>query len=144
MANRHQSRKTALEVLYAWHSGGKDAGALPGLLADRLHLPDRRGQDIAYAREAVHGVIEQVEQIDALLAEVVRGRSLRSVAHVELSILRLAVWELLNRLEIPYRVIINEALMLAREYAGEAPRGFINGVLDKLARRIRPEETSAA
>ncbi len=113
---------------------------LPGLIADRLREPERQGQDEAYLREAVNGVVAEIGEIDALIAGAIRGRSLRSVAHVEINVLRLAVWELRNRLEIPYRVIINEALELTRAYAGEAPRGFINGVLDNLARKLRPAE----
>ncbi|MDX8401744.1 MAG: transcription antitermination factor NusB [Mariprofundaceae bacterium] len=140
VGNRHQARESALETLYAWHNAGQDDGMLPGLIADRLREPARQGQDEAYFREAVNGVVAQIGEIDDLIASAIRGRSLRSVAHVEINVLRLAVWEMMNRLEIPYRVIINEALELTRAYAGEAPRGFINGVLDNLARRLRPVE----
>jgi len=142
MANRHQARESALEVLYAWHSAERDDGMIPDLLNSRLQHEERQAQDRQYLREAVYGVIEQVDEIDALIAGAIRGRSLRSVAHIEHNVLRLAIWELRNRLEIPYRVIINEALELTRAYAGEAPRGFINAVLDNLARKLRAEEVS--
>lgn len=140
MANRHQARESALEALYAWHSAKRDDAMLPSLLAGRLQHEERRDQDAEYLREAVNGVVAQVDEIDALIAGAVRGRSLNSIAHIEHNVLRLAVWELLNRLEIPSRVIINEALELTRAYAGESARGFINGVLDNLARRLRREE----
>jgi len=140
MANRHKARQSALEVLYAWHSGGGDDAAIPALLADRLKEPDRGDQDADYLRELVHGVTADVAALDEWIGKGVRGRSLASIAQVELNVLRLAVWEMLNRLEIPYRVIINEALQLAREYADEPGRGFINGVLDHLAREIRKVE----
>lgn len=140
MANRHQARESALEVLYAWHSGEKDGGAIPGLMAGRLEHEERGDQDQEYLRQAVYGVIENVDAIDELISGAVRGRSLRSIAHIEHNVIRLAVWEMQNRLEIPYRVIINEALELTRAYAGESPRGFINGVIDNLARKLRPSE----
>ncbi|MDQ6960479.1 MAG: transcription antitermination factor NusB [Mariprofundaceae bacterium] len=140
MANRHKARQSALEILYAWHSGGQDSAAIPALLADRLGEEGRSDQDEAYLREMVHGVVAQSGDIDRRISEGVRGRSLKSIAHIEHNVLRLAIWEMINRLEIPYRVIINEALELARTYADEPGRGFINGVLDSLARELRREE----
>lgn len=143
MANRHKARQSALETLYAWHSAGQDGAAIPGLLADRLVEEDRGDQDRNYLREMVHGVVEQVDEIDAIISGAVRGRSLRSIAHVEHNVLRLAVWEMKNRLEIPYRVIINEALELVKSYADEPGRSFVNGVLDKLSRDLRKQESDS-
>ncbi|MDX8380785.1 MAG: transcription antitermination factor NusB [Ghiorsea sp.] len=138
--NRHLARESAIEALYAWHNGGNDTAMIPSLLADRLRQDDKKGQDEVYLREIVYGVSEQCEAIDELISKAVQGRSLRSIAHVELNVLRIAVWELQSRLEIPYRVIINEALELTRAYADEPSRGFINGVLDKVAQSQRAGE----
>ncbi len=143
MANRHKARQSALEVLYAWDSGGRDDAAIPALLADRLKEEGRGDQDAAYLRELVHGVTAEVAELDDWIGKGVRGRSLASIARIEHNVLRMAVWEMRNRLEIPYRVIINEALQLAREYADEPGRGFINGVLDHLARELRGMEIQA-
>ena len=140
MANRHKARQSALETLYAWHNGGQDNTAIPALLAGRMDEEGRSDQDEAYLREMVRGVVAQSADIDRRISEGVRGRSLKSIAHIEHNVLRLAVWEMINRLEIPYRVIINEALELARAYADEPGRGFINGVLDRVARTLRKEE----
>jgi len=141
MANRHKARQSALETLYAWHSAGQDGAAIPGLLADRLNEEGRGDQDEEYLREMVHGVVEQVDSIDTMISGAVRGRSLRSIAHVEHNVLRLAIWEMVNRLEIPYRVVINEALELAKAYADEPGRSFVNGVLDKLSKDLRKQES---
>jgi len=140
MANRHMARESALETLYAWGSAEQDGGMIPDLLASRLQHEDREDQDENYLREAVYGVTDHVDALDEIIKTAVRGRSLRSVAQLEINVIRLAVWEMQNRLEIPYRVIINEALELTRDYAGEPPRGFINGVLDNLAKQLRPSE----
>ncbi|MDQ6981881.1 MAG: transcription antitermination factor NusB [Mariprofundus sp.] len=140
MANRHMARESALETLYAWGSAEQDSGMIPDLLASRLQHEDREEQDENYLREVVYGVTDHVEALDEIIKTAVRGRSLRSVAQVEINVIRLAVWEMQNRLEIPYRVIINEALELTRDYAGEPPRGFINGVLDNLAKQLRSSE----
>jgi len=144
MANRHKARQSALEVLYAWHNGEQDSASIPSLLAGRLSEEGRSDQDNDYLREMVQGVVAQAEDIDQLIGGAVRGRSLKSIAHIEHNVLRMAVWEMTNRLEIPYRVIINEALELARAYADEPGRGFINGVLDRLARELRKEESRPA
>jgi len=140
MANRHMARESALETLYAWGSAAQDGGMIPDLLASRLQHEDREDQDENYLREVVYGVIDHVEDLDEIIKIAVRGRSLRSVAQIEINVIRMAVWEMQNRLEIPYRVIINEALELTRAYAGEPPRGFINGVLDNLAKKLRASE----
>ncbi len=138
--NRHLARESAIEALYAWHSGGNDAAMVPSILADRLKQEEKSGQDEDYLREIVYGVSKSYETLDEMIGKAVQGRSLRSVAHVELNILRIAVWELQHRLEIPYRVIINEALELTRAYADEPSRGFINGVIDKVAQTLRKSE----
>jgi len=142
MANRHMARESALETLYAWGTAEKDAGMIPGLIASRLEHEEREDQDENYLRDLVYGVTDHVDALDEVIKTAVRGRSLRSVAQIEINVIRLAVWEMQNRLEIPYRVIINEALELTRDYAGESPRGFINGVVDNLAKQLRPVEIS--
>ncbi|MBF0281049.1 MAG: transcription antitermination factor NusB [Zetaproteobacteria bacterium] len=138
--NRHQARESVLEILYAWHSGEGDNAVLPALLADRFQEEGRESQDQDYVREALYGIVDHTEAIDATILKALKGRSLKSIAQIEWNVLRLATWEMQNRLEIPYRVIINEALEITRDYADEAARGFINGVLDKLAKDLRPVE----
>ena len=140
--NRHQARESAIETLYAWHSGGSDNADLPHLLTGRIHEEERSGQDEDYLRELVYGVTGEADELDELIKPALR-RSLASVATIETNVLRLATWEMKNRLEIPYRVIINEALELTRAYADESARGFINGVLDKLAKELRSVEVKS-
>jgi len=140
MANRHMARESALETLYAWGTAEQDGGMIPDLIASRLQHEERADQDENYLREMVYGVTDHVDELDVIIKTAVRGRSLRSVAQIEINVIRMSVWEMQNRLEIPYKVIINEALELTRAYAGEPPRGFINGVLDNLAKQLRAEE----
>jgi len=140
MANRHMARESALETLYAWGTAEQDGGMIPDLIASRLQHEERADQDENYFREMVYGVTDHVDELDTIIKTAVRGRSLRSVAQIEINVIRMSVWEMQNRLEIPYKVIINEALELTRAYAGEPPRGFINGVLDNLAKQLRPDE----
>lgn len=142
MANRHQARQSALEVLYAWSSSGDDA-AIAGFLADHLRRCRRQNQDEDYLRACVLGVAENVVQLDAIINAALQHKGIEHLGRIELNVLRLAAWELSQRLEIPYRVIINEALQLTRTYADEVARSFVNGVLDRMARQLRQQELAA-
>ncbi len=143
MANRHKARESILEILYAWQSAEQDSMMLPSLLTDRLNMPERQDQDQAYVRDAIAQLIADIAHIDEHIAASVKGRSLRSIGPLEISILRLAAWELMQRLEIPYRVVINEALELTSTYGDTSVRGFVNGVLDALAKQLRGKEKNA-
>ncbi|MDQ6950650.1 MAG: transcription antitermination factor NusB [Mariprofundales bacterium] len=138
--NRHQARQSALEVLYAWHAGGDDRADVAHLLRDRIDERDK--QDKVYLSELVHGVTESHAKIDAHIIKVLPHNALTNIGSIELAILRLACWELWQRLEIPYRVVLNEALELSHEYADDPAPGFVNGVLDRLARELRPQEVT--
>ena len=117
---------------------------LPSLLDDRISLKERHDQDAQYLRESITGVTAQQQILDDAITKAMKGRSLRSVGHIEISVLRLAAWEMVERLEIPYRVIINEALQLTHTYADEPARAFVNGVLDRLAQDLRAGESRQA
>jgi len=132
-----------IEILYAWSSSGFDNEVLPSLLDGRMALTERHDQDTQYLQEAVHGITTARVALDETIARALKGRSLKSVGHIEHNVLRLAAWELLNRPEIPYRVVINEALQLTHTYADAPARAFVNGVLDRLARDLRIEERRA-
>lgn len=143
MANRHKARESALEVLYAWSSSGDDTAIAP-LLADRLDRSGRQNQDQDFLRASVTGVAENVQTLDAIITAAMQNRGLKHLGRIELSVLRLAAWEMSQRLEIPCRVIINEALQLTRTYADEVARSFVNGVLDRMARQLRQQEFTAS
>ncbi|MDX8394308.1 MAG: transcription antitermination factor NusB [Mariprofundales bacterium] len=140
MANRHQARESALEVLYAWDCASFDKSVVVSTLADRIAEPERKAQDIPYLNTIIAGVIDTQDELFESIQAALRGRKLIALGHIERSVLLLAQWELSNRLEIPYRVIINEALQLMRTYADDAARGFVNGVLDTMARTSRTKD----
>ncbi len=139
--SRHQARQSAVELLYAWQIGGRDSEDVAALIAGRT--AERSGMDTPYFHELVDGVLAEHEALDQHIAQALNGRPLASIGAIELAILRLGCWELRQRLEIPYRVILNEALDLAHEYADDPVPSFVNGVLDRLARALRSMETAA-
>ena len=103
---------------------------------------DAKRFDAAYFAELVRGVPTRLDELDSALAPCV-DRALESVDPVERAILRLGAYELIEHPEIPYRVVINEAVELAKTFGAEKGHRYVNGVLDKAARALRPIEASA-
>lgn len=138
-ALRKRARRMAMQALYQWQMGGQDAADIE---AQFVHDNDMTRVDVSYFHELLHGVTAHLDALDAQLAPCL-DRSVGEVDPVERAILRLAGYELMYRLDIPYRVSINEAIELAKTFGAEQGHRFINGVLDKLAGRVRSTETKA-
>jgi len=144
MASRRQSREIALQALYRIELTGDTSPEALELLWQHFQAPvDARG----FAVELVHGVLADREAIDRLLAEAAENWSLARLSRVDLNVLRLAAHELLLRDErVPTRVILDEAIEIARRYGGEDSAQFVNGVLDCVAGHLgmRDRRESAA
>lgn len=130
------SRRCAAQALYEWQlTGGEPAWIAAGFLAHQ----DLGKADLEYFRELVGEIPLHVAEIDAALAPFL-DRPLAQVDPVECAILRIGGYELMKRPEINHRVAINEAVELAKMFGAEQGHRFVNGVLDKLARTVRPGE----
>lgn len=136
-AQRRKARYFAVQALYQWQMSHAPVLELEQQFAAQ---PDIHKADLAYFKRLIYAIPSQVELLDDLLTPVM-SRTLTEVNPVERAILRLATYELKECLETPYRVIINEALELAKIFSPEEAYKFINGTLDKLARELRPLET---
>jgi len=136
---RSWARRYAMQALYQRQLTGQDLTIID---AQFLTDQDMSKADVAYFQELLHQVHRQLEIIDATLAPFL-DRPLLQVDPVELAILRIAGYELQFRLDIPYKVIINEAVELAKKFGAEQGHRFINGVLDKVAHRVRAQEVQA-
>lgn len=124
---RSRARAKLVQALYQYAVTGQSAEAIERqFLAAGLD-----GVDVGYFRELIHGVIDQAEVLDGRLAQLL-DRPLVQLDPVERSILRLGAYELAERLEVPYRVVIDEAVELARRFGAEQSHRYINGVLDRL------------
>jgi transcription antitermination protein NusB len=137
---RRRAREAALQMLYQWEVGRASAYEAiatywPAHDADApLNVPLRD-----FANALVRGTIDRVKEIDGLLSTHAQNWRVERMAVIDRLVLRLAVYEFLADPETPSRVIINEALELARTYSGEEAVGFVNGILDSLKRELRPE-----
>jgi N utilization substance protein B len=126
---RSDARERALHLLYEAHS---KAIAPADTLALQAVRPD------PLAAELVVGVGERQEEIDGLIAATAKGWTLARMPVLDLNIMRLAVYELLARPEVPVAVVLNEAVELAKRFSTDDSGRFVNGVLAAIARRVRP------
>lgn len=159
---RSEARRYALLALYQWQVGAGDPAEIvrhflddpqwaEALSADLRGDPDNADADeVTPARydaqlfsELVRGVGEHADEIDDALRPLL-DRSLKSLDPVERSILRIGTYELLHSPQLPVGVVINESVNLAREFGAAEGHRYVNGVLDKLARRVRANERAAA
>jgi N utilization substance protein B len=136
---RSQARHLALQALYQWQVAGQDLGDIESQF---LEEQEPNSFDLEMFRDFLHRIPTQVSALDALV-EPLLDRPLSQVDPVERAILRIGTFELKEHLEIPYAVVINEAVELAKVFGAEQGHRYVNGVLDKLSRRLRPAEAAA-
>ena len=140
-AERHKARHYAMQGIYQWQMTGQR----PNVIEAQFRVDyDMKGTDIVYFRELLIGVQHNVESIDALVEPFASERDLAECDPVTRALLRLATFELMQRIDVPYKVVINEAINLAKKFGPEDSHKFINGLLDKAARATRQLEISAA
>jgi N utilization substance protein B len=135
-AARSKARRLAMQAVYQWQMTAHGAA---DILAQFLADEDNRGADAEYFEALVRGVVQGHAALDALLAPVL-ARPLDEVDPVERAVLRVAAFELQQRLDVPYRVVLNEAVALTKKYGAEQGHTFVNAALDKLARDLRAVE----
>ena len=133
---RSRARRRAAQAVYAWQIGGNPMAAV---IEEFRHEQDMEIADIAYFEDLLRGVDAHCADLDAALAPWL-DRGIAEVDPMERAILRLAAYELRHRSDVPYRVILNEALELARRFGNEQGHAYVNGVLDQLAARVRADE----
>ena len=133
---RRKARRFALQALYQWQLSGT---ALNDIEAHFRAVNDMKKVDTDYFHELLHGVPGRVEEIDGLLAPLL-DRRVQELSQVEKVILRIGVFELLARIDVPWRVVINEAIELAKLFGAEDSFKYVNGVLDRLSRDVRAVE----
>lgn len=137
--SRHLARQAAVQALYQW-----DVTRQNRLDIEASFLSDRKLQhsDLEYFRQLIRDIPRQADELDAA-AQPFLDRPMEKVDPIERAILRLSAYELVQRMEIPYRVVINEAIELAKTFGSENSYRFINGILDKMVARHRELEVAA-
>ncbi len=134
---RSHARRAAVQALYQALVNGQTTSAKDAL--DFVTAENSDKIDMNYFTLLVDGVSKEMNTLDAELAYAV-DRSLADIDPVESSVLRLAVFEFIHRPDIPYRVVLNEAVELAKAFGGEKGHKYVNGVLDKMGSKLRAVE----
>jgi N utilization substance protein B len=135
-AARRRARECAVQALYSWQLSKND---IADVELQFLSEQDVKDVDIAYFRELLSGVAVNAASLDALMAPVL-SRQLEELGQVERAVLRIALFELSKRHDVPYKVAINEAIELAKTFGAEDSHKFVNGVLDKVAPSVRKKK----
>ena len=137
---RHRAREFALQGLYQWLLNNEDAGAIDA------HIREAHGFDKADAEHfgaLLHGTIRQAASLRENLAPLI-DRPIDQLSPVEHAALLIGAYELGNHVEIPYKVVINEAVELTKSFGGIDGHKYVNGVLDKFAAKVRNIEVDDA
>ncbi|CAB3712460.1 transcription antitermination factor NusB [Trinickia soli] len=136
---RRRSRELATQGLYQWLLSGAPAGEIDAQLRGAQGF-DKADQE--HLDALLHGVIRENEALTADLTPCL-DRPIEQLSPVERAVLLVAAFEFKHHVEIPYRVVINEAVELAKTFGGSDGYKYVNGVLDKLALKLRATEAQA-
>jgi len=139
-STRTRARRLALQGLYEWQvSDNKPAEIETQYLIEK----ETGNVDVSYFRELIRKIPLNCEELDNHIAPLI-SRPLHEVDLVELAVLRLGTYELVFHPEIPYRVVINEAVELAKMFGADQGHRFVNGIMDRLAASLRSLEVKAS
>jgi transcription antitermination protein NusB len=140
-ALRRKARHYALQALYQWHMAG---AALSDIEAEFRTDYDFEKVDLEFFQDITHNVPAKVDELEALFEPYLIDRSLEELDPIERAVLRLGTYELNERIDVPYKVAINESVALAKKFGAAESHKFVNGVLDKLAKQLRQAEIGAS
>jgi len=136
---RRRARRLVLQALYQWQMSGADEAEIEAQFRED---PNFERVDAQYFHELLRGVIDHCGDLDDQLAPLL-DRKVSELDRVELALLRMGVYELRHRPDVPFKVAIDEAVGLARVFGAEQSHRYINGVLDAVARTERAREVAA-
>ena len=136
---RTLARKRAAQALYMWDMSGTD---LVDIDEQFILEHDMKNVDIKYFQELLHKIPAKLDSIDEQIT-LFLDRSFQEIDPVEKAIMRIGVYELQNRIDIPYRVVINEAVELAKIFGAEDGHKYVNSILDAAAKKLRDVEVKA-
>ena len=137
---RSRARRRALQAVYAWQVSG---GTTQQIIGQFAHEQAHEVADLEYFEDLVRGVMTHVAELDGALAEFV-DREVEQIDQIERAALRIATYELRHRIDVPYRVVINEAIDSTKRFGSEHGHTYVNGVLDHAAAAWRAPEFGAA
>lgn len=139
-AQRRKARHYAMQALYQWAMAG---AALNVIEAEFLDEYDFKNVDLEYFQALLHEIPQHANALDQALVPML-DRAVDDLDPIEHTLLRMGLFELTHRIDVPYKVVINEAVALAKKFGATDGHKYINGVLDQAARSLRKVEIEAA
>lgn len=139
-SGRHKARHFAMQALYQNEFNQTSAANIEAQFRVDFNM---KGTDLEYFRELITGVQTHAAELDAQVEPHFNNLELKECDPVTLALLRIGVYELRYRIDVPYKVAINEAVNLAKKFGPEDSHKFVNGILDKVAQQLRELEVSA-
>jgi N utilization substance protein B len=136
LAARSRARRRALQALYAWQVSGTP---MLGIISQFKHEQEMEVADLEYFEDLLVNIEKRREELDAALKPFL-DREVDLVDPIERAVLRLGAYELIHRPDVPYRVVINEAIETTKRFGADFGHTYVNGVLDKLAAQARGVE----
>jgi transcription antitermination protein NusB len=136
LAARARARRRALQAVYAWQISGTN---MQGIIEQFKREQEMEIADLEYFEDLLRGLERELSGIDSALTPHL-DREVALVDPIERAVLRLAAYELLHRIDVPYRVVINEAIETTKRFGADFGHTYVNGVLDKLAAAVRGVE----
>lgn len=137
---RSKARRCAVQALYQWQMNGGNVGDIYNQFLVEQNMAK---VDEEYFKELLEGVTKNLDELDDKLKPYL-DRDINSVDPVERAVLRLGAFELIYRMDVPYRVCINEALEAAKMFGADQGHRYVNGILDKVAQITRELEVRRA
>ena len=134
---RSLARKRAVQALYMWQMTGKD---IIDIDEQFVIEQDMKNVDVAYFKELLHKIPAKLTELDELLVPLL-DRPFEEIDPIERAIMRIGIYELKFRIEIPYKVVINEGVTLAKTFGADQSHKYVNSILDKVAKMLRSGET---
>ena len=133
---RRRARELALQALYGWMVGGADPGEADAHVRE---LDGFASSDVAWYDRQLHGTIAERTVLEAAFVPYL-DRPIAHLSPIEHAVLLLGTWELLRAPDVPWKVALDAAIELAKSFGGTDGHKFVNGVLDRVARDLRPDE----
>lgn len=137
---RRASRETVMKLLYQMEIQKEDKDEQVRMTLEENPLSEK---DREYITNVINGVSSNMSEIDNVIEKHAKGWKMNRISKVDLSILRLCIYEISFRDDIPYNVSVNEAVELAKKYSGEEAGAFVNGILSKISKVNVPPDNKA-
>lgn len=133
---RRKARRFAMQALYQWQIASSN---LSKIEAEFMTDNDMAKVDLEYFSDVLHGVPRELGKLDEAITPFL-DRDLADLTPIELTILRIGAFEFIHRIDVPYKVVINEGVELSKKFGASEGHKYVNGLLDKLAQKLRLEE----